>query len=341
MEKEIKREYEEKQLSPAGGGFMLLIVLLGFALSIAAAIWGGVMTENAEIAGTSAAAGIILMVVGIIAMSIVFPVMCAGFKIVNPNEAVVLLFFGKYHGTIAKDGFFWVNPFCVSFNPASMTFGELMAQSSSSSKQGSASATAKKAYSKKISLKAITHNNEKQKINDSEGNPIEIGVVLIWKVVNTAKAVFNVEDYTEFISTQADAATRQVTRQFPYDVGSDDEKSLRGSSQEVSELLKHELQERVDIAGIEIIEARISHLAYAPEIASAMLQRQQASAVIAARQKIVDGAVGMVEMALEKLAANKIVVLDDERKAAMVSNLLVVLCGNKEAQPIVNSGSIY
>lgn len=195
---------------------------------------------------------------------------------------------------------------------------------------------------KKLSLKAMTLNNDKQKVNDEEGNPIEIGVVVIWKITNTARAVFCVDNYVSYISTQCDAAIRQVARQYPYDVASDgDEKSLRGSSQEIAEILKKELQARVEMAGIEIMEARIAHLAYAPEIAAAMLQRQQASAIIAARQKIVDGAVGMVEMALRKLSENGVVELDEERKAAMVSNLLVVLCGNKDAQPIVNSGSIY
>ena len=230
-----------------------------------------------------------------------------GMKVVGPNEALVLTLFGKYYGT-------------SSVNPAAgqITVG-----------------------GKKLSLKAMTLNNDKQKVNDEEGNPIEIGVVVIWKITNTARAVFCVDNYVSYISTQCDAAIRQVARQYPYDVASDgDEKSLRGSSQEIAEILKKELQGRVEMAGIEIMEARIAHLAYAPEIAAAMLQRQQASAIIAARQKIVDGAVGMVEMALRKLSENGVVELDEERKAAMVSNLLVVLCGNKDAQPIVNSGSI-
>ena len=188
----------------------------------------------------------------------------------------------------------------------------------------------------------MTLNNEKQKVNDEEGNPIEIGVVVIWRVVDTARAVFDVDNFLSYISTQSDAAIRQVARQYPYDVSENgDEKSLRGSSVEIAEILRKELQGRVEIAGIEVLEARIAHLAYAPEIAAAMLQRQQASAIIAARQKIVDGAVSMVEMALRKLAENGVVDLDEERKAAMVSNLLVVLCGNKDAQPVVNSGSLY
>ena len=198
---------------------------------------------------------------------------------------------------------------------------------------------------KKISLKAMTLNNEKQKINDKLGNPIIIGIVVIWRVTNTAKAVFNVDNYKEFLSIQCDSALRNVVRLYPYDISEDgdgvEEKSLRGSSQEIADILKEEIQKKVEIAGLEISEARITHLAYAPEIAAAMLQRQQASAIIDARKLIVEGAVGMVEMALNKLGENDIVTLDEERKAAMVSNLLVVLCGNKDAQPIVNSGSIY
>lgn len=187
----------------------------------------------------------------------------------------------------------------------------------------------------------MTHNNDKQKINDLSGNPIEVGIVVTWRVVNTSKAMFNVQNYSAFLSIQADTTLRDVARCYPYDSTDSDEKTLRGSATEVSERLKALLQERVEIAGLEIIEARIAHLAYAQEIAAAMLQRQQATAIIEARQKIVDGAVGMVEMALKKLSESEICELDEERKAQMVSNLLVVLCGNKDAQPIVNSGSIY
>ena len=225
------------------------------------------------------------------------------------------------YGTLKQEGFYWVNPFVIAVNPAGNIAG--MGKT-------------------KLSTKAMTLNNEKQKVNDEEGNPIEIGVVVIWRISDTAKAVFNVDNYYSYVSTQCDAAIRQVARQYPYDVAEGgNEKTLRGSAQEIAEVLKEDLQERVHLAGIEILEARISHLAYAPEIAAAMLQRQQASAIIAARQKIVDGAVSMVDMALKKLSENNIVELDDERKAQMVSNLLVVLCGNKDAQPVVNSGSIY
>ena len=204
--------------------------------------------------------------------------------------------------------------------------------------------------SKKISLKIMTLNNSRQKINDCLGNPIEIGIAVTWKIVDTAKAVFNVDNYKEFLSLQCDSALRDIVRIYPYDIapnvdttgdGVADEGSLRGSSEIVAERIRKEIQKRVEEAGIEVIEARITYLAYATEIAAVMLQRQQASAIIDARKMIVDGAVGMVEMALERLSENHTVELDEERKAAMVSNLLVVLCGNRDAQPIVNSGSLY
>ena len=188
----------------------------------------------------------------------------------------------------------------------------------------------------------MTLDNNKQKINDEMGNPIEVGIVVIWKIHNTAKAVFNVDNFQEFVSIQADSALRDVIRKYPYDATDESDKiSLRNSSQEIADEIQKELQSRVEVAGIEVCEARITHLAYAPEIASAMLQRQQATAIIDARQKIVEGAVGMVEMALDKLSEKQVCELDEERKAVMVSNLLVVLCGNKDAQPVVNSGSIY
>ena len=308
---------KEKQLKGTNGWLMLIVTLIvaigglvamimGFAL-----VGGDEVPEHPEFFALAGAGGVLL---------IAGCVMINGFKVIAPNEAAVLTLFGKYHGTLKKDGFYFVNPFCTTVNPASV-FGKI---------------------GKKLSLKAMTLNNDKQKVNDEEGNPIEISVVVIWRISDTAKAVFAVENYMTFISTQCDSAIRQVARQYPYDVSDNgDEKSLRGSSQEIADVLKAELQERVNTAGIEIMDARINNLAYATEIAAAMLQRQQAAAIIAARQKIVDGAVSMVEMALTKLSENNIVELDDERKAQMVSNLLVVLCGNRDAQPVVNSGSIY
>ncbi|MBR0451728.1 MAG: SPFH domain-containing protein [Oscillospiraceae bacterium] len=264
-----------------------------------------------------------------------------GLKTVRPNEALVLTLFGKYYGTIKQEGFYRVNPFCSAVYPGrnvSQVTAENVNAGSTSATQVTSTTTS---YRRTVSLKAQVLDNNKQKINDERGNPIEVGIVVTWQVIDTAKAVFNVDNYQQFVEVQADSALRDVVRCYPYDDYEDHTISLRGESSEVSERIQEELQKRVEIAGIRILDARITHLAYAPEIAGAMLQRQQAEAVIEARQKIVDGAVGMVEMALKKLSENNVVELDDERKAQMVSNLLVVLCGNKDAQPIVNSGSIY
>ena len=310
----MEQQINEKELHAASGAPVLVVIILGmlFSAALCVAIPVVINDENSVLNA--------FIVIPILLLC-AFGIACGGFKEVKPNESYVLTFFGKYYGSLKKDGFYWVNPFAVAVNPAGNVGG---------------------IGARKVSLKAMTLVNDKQKVNDEEGNPIEIGVVVIWRITNTARAVFNVDNYYSYVSTQCDSAIRQVARQYPYDVSDDDnEKTLRGSSQEIANVLKAELQERVDMAGIEIMEARISHLAYAPEIAAAMLQRQQASAIIAARQKIVDGAVSMVDMALKKLSENNIVDLDDERKAQMVSNLLVVLCGNKDAQPIVNSGSIF
>ncbi len=286
-------------------------------------------------------------------------ILALGLKVLKPQEALVLTLFGKYKGTLKGDGFFWVNPFCTAFNPAAATklrqSGDVSGDNSSlfslSTGTGSDAASLQLSQAnKKISLKIMTLNNNKQKINDCLGNPIEIGIAVMWRVTDTAKAVFEVDNYKEYLSLQCDTALRNIVRLYPYDVaenvdttgdGIADEGSLRGSSEIVAGRIRDEIQEKVQIAGIEIIEARITYLAYAPEIAAAMLQRQQASAVVDARKLIVDGAVGMVEMALEQLSEKNVVDLDDERKAAMVSNLLVVLCGNHDAQPVVNSGSLY
>lgn len=272
-----------------------------------------------------------------------------GLRILNPQEALVLTLFGKYAGTIKGDGFFFVNPFCRAVNPAAETklnqSGDVVPTNKNHPMTGTALPT-----NKKMSLKVMTLNNSRQKINDCLGNPVEIGIAVTWQIVDTAKAAFNVENYKEFLSLQCDGALRNIVRLYPYDVaqnvdttgdGVADDGSLRGSSEIVANRIKEEIQEKVAEAGIKIIESRITYLAYATEIAAVMLQRQQASAVIDARKMIVDGAVGMVEMALERLNQNGIVELDEERKAAMVSNLLVVLCGNHDAQPVVNSGSLY
>ncbi|MBR5251195.1 MAG: SPFH domain-containing protein [Oscillospiraceae bacterium] len=289
--------------------------------------------------------GVVLMVVSILYLALGWLPLC-GLRVLKPQEALVLTLFGKYIGTIKDEGFYFVNPFCSSVNPAAKT----KLNQSGDVKTKSVNPNEVEIPSKKISLKIMTLNNAKQKINDCLGNPIEIGIAVTWRITDTAKAVFNVDNYKEFLSLQCDSALRNIVRIYPYDVapnvdttgdGHADEGSLRGSSETVALRIKEEIQSRVDEAGIEIVEARITHLAYAPEIAAVMLQRQQASAIIDARKMIVDGAVGMVEMALERLSENNTVELDEERKAAMVSNLLVVLCGNHDAQPIVNTGSLY
>lgn len=337
MQKEM--QYEEIIMKAKNGMAMLLLNSTLILLSIVGFVFGIIMTTKDE----SNAIGITLIILCSLYGFLIGPILYIGLKVLKPNEALVLTLFGKYIGTLKGEGFFYVNPFCQSVNPAlkSTSTGSL-GSAAIKAATGTTATSAAAATSHKISLKAMTLNNDKQKVNDQLGNPIIISIVVIWKVVNTAQAVFNVDNYTEFLSIQADSALRDIVRLYPYDAPeSDEEKSLRGSSLEVANKLKAEIQTRVNIAGLEIIEARITHLSYAQEIASAMLQRQQASAIIAARQMIVEGAVGMVEMALDKLNEKEIVNLDEERKAAMVSNLLVVLCGNKEAQPIVNSGSIY
>ncbi len=275
-----------------------------------------------------------------------------GLKVLKPQEALVLTLFGKYVGTLKGEGFYCVNPFCTAVNPAAKTklnqSGDVKTLTVATQANGQMTTAA--AVEKKLSLKIMTLNNNRQKINDCLGNPVEIGIAVTWRIVDTAKAVFNVDNYKEYLSLQCDTALRNVVRIYPYDVapgidttgdGLADDGSLRGSSDVVASRIRDEIQARVNEAGIEIVEARITYLAYAPEIAAVMLQRQQASAIIDARKMIVDGAVGMVEMALERLQENGTVELDEERKAAMVSNLLVVLCGNRDAQPIVNSGTLY
>ncbi len=328
--------YDEKVLRPANGWTVLTLSILAYIASVVGLILCAIAMEGGSIPG-------------IVGFVICLLYVCAGWiwwlglKVIRPNEAVVLTLFGKYVGTVKSEGFFYVNPFCVSVNPAADTSVQARGEQpkAASSLMNASLSINVTPTNKKISLKAFTHDNAKQKINDELGNPIEVGIIVIWRVKNTARAVFNVENYKLFLSTQADSALRDVVRCYPYDAPDPEDKSLRGSSAEVAVQLKEELQERVEFAGLEIIEARITHLAYAPEIAAAMLQRQQATAIIEARQKIVDGAVGMVEMALNRISEGKICELDDERKAQMVSNLLVVLCGNRDAQPIVNSGSIY
>ncbi len=247
------------------------------------------------------------LIVGAVLLFLVTMLGLGGFFVVNPNEAVALLLFGNYKGTTRQDGFHWANPFLRAI---------------------------------KVSLRARNLNGERLKVNDSSGNPVEIAVVVVWKVQETAHALFEVDDYEEYVHTQSESAVRHLASAYAYD-GPEDQVTLRGATDEINERLHKELDERLERAGVEIIEARISHLAYAPEIAQAMLQRQQASAVVAARKLIVEGAVGMVEMALEELGQKELVTLDNEKKATMVSNLLVVLCSEHAAQPVVNTGTLY
>jgi len=320
-------------LNKSKNGMAMLLLCIGGV--ILGAIGFGIGMDRGGVLGT---------VTGLLCMALLATSMISlcGLKVLKPQEALVLTLFGKYIGTLKGEGFYWVNPFCSAVNPAA---GTTLNQS------GDVKATRNlEAEGKKMSLKIMTLSNNRQKINDCLGNPVEISIAVMWRVVDTAKAAFNVDNYKAFLSLQCDSALRNIVQIYPYDAapnvdttgdGVADDGSLRGSTEVVVARIKKEIQSRVEEAGLEIVDARITYLAYAPEIAAVMLQRQQASAIVDARKLIVDGAVGMVEMALERLNENHIVDLDEERKAAMVSNLLVVLCGNKDAQPIVNSGSLY
>ena len=345
---------EEKILNTKKNGMAVLLGSLAlYIAAILALIFGAVILDDGKLSGLA------LLIPGIIWILVGWIPFC-GLKVLKPQEALVLTLFGKYIGTLKGEGFYFVNPFCTGVNPAAATKLSQSGDVDNSQNNllgvltnaNSANAAAVQAAEngKKISLKIMTLSNSRQKINDCLGNPIEIGIAVMWRVVDTAKAVFNVDNYKEYLSLQCDTALRNIVRIYPYDVapgvdttgdGIADEGSLRGSSETVAQRIRDEIQSKVETAGIEILEARITYLAYAPEIAAVMLQRQQASAIIDARKMIVDGAVGMVEMALERLSERGTVQLDEERKAAMVSNLLVVLCGNKDAQPVVNSGSLY
>jgi Membrane protease subunits, stomatin/prohibitin homologs len=344
-----KIHMEEVRLQPKPGVPLLILNIVGILAGITGLVFGIIFLEDARYFP-----GALLLTAGILAGFVICPILFVGFKSVRPNEAIVFTKFGEYLGTLRDPGFYYVSAFARAVTPpaaGSISGGiysgiEVSSDGNMSKLSTGVIGSGKKRPSNKMSLKTMTLNNDRQKINDVLGNPIEIGIVVIWRVENTVKAMFDVDDYVEYLSIQCDSALRSIVRMYPYDANddvSDDatERSLRGSSQEIALKLQDEIQNKVAVAGLEIIEARITHLAYAPEIAAAMLQRQQASAIVDARQLIVDGAVGMVEMALDKLSENNVVHLDEERKAAMVSNLLVVLCGNRDAQPIVNSGTLY
>lgn len=344
----------EKILSTKKNGMgMLLLFSFLYMIAIAGCIFSAI-----SMGFSVTAPAVTVLIISIIWLSIGW-VPFLGLKVLKPQEALVLTLFGNYVGTLKEAGFYFVNPFCTSVNPTSKTKLSQSGDVDNNAKKNanlsnilgiSTTGTAEESSSKKISLKIMTLNNSRQKINDCLGNPIEIGIAVTWRVVDTAKAVFNVDNYKEYLSLQCDGALRNIVRIYPYDTAPDvdttgdgqaDEGSLRGSSEIVAARIREEIQNKVSDAGLEIIEARITYLAYAPEIAAVMLQRQQASAIIDARKMIVDGAVGMVEMALNQLNEKDVVELDEERKAAMVSNLLVVLCGNHDTQPIINSGSLY
>lgn len=339
---------EEKILKPIKGFVPLFLIIVIILASIGLMILGGILIDEYDsyvLGGVSLGLGILLC----IASSISF----AGLKVINPNEAIVLSLFGKYIGTIYENGFWYVNPFASAIYPqakiAEAKNARLQAYAGKKSQAEVSASEAAIASAKKVSTKVCTFVNGNQKVNDKLGNPVEVSAIVIWKVVNATKAVLNVDYYKEYLSNQTDSTIRNVARLYPYDIIDDEddekdeinEKTLRGSATIIAEEMKKELASKVEDAGIEIVEVRLNQIAYAPEIAAAMLQRQQAIAVIAARKKIVEGAVTMVEMALDKLKEDDVVDLDEERKAQMVSNLLVVLCSSKEANPILNAGSIY
>ncbi|MFE7326378.1 SPFH domain-containing protein [Streptomyces sp. NPDC057565] len=284
------------------GGLGLLLTVLGVFLGVGLAILGGVLGANGH-----NGVGIPIFILGLLLVIASFFCM-SGVKMVAPGEARVIQLFGRYVGTIRADGLRWINPLTSS---------------------------------RKISTRVRNHETAVLKVNDAYGNPIELAAIVVWKVEDTAQALFEVDDFLEFVATQTEAAVRHIAIEYPYDAHDEGGLSLRGNAEEITEKLAVELTARVQAAGVRIIESRFSHLAYAPEIASAMLQRQQAGAVVAARQQIVEGAVGMVEMALTRIAEQDIVELDSERKAAMVSNLMVVLCGDRAAQPVLNTGTLY
>ena len=328
---------QEKMLTDKKNGMTVLLAVLGAYLAAIVLLVIGINLDSVP-----------LLALFVLIFAFGWLPLC-GLRVLKPQEALVLTLFGKYYGTLKGDGFYFVHPFCTSFNPAAATrlsqSGDVKPDAHLELKMA-----ADAAASKKISLKIMTLSNTRQKINDYLGNPVEIGIAVMWRVTDTAKAVFSVNNYKEYLSLQCDSALRNIVRLYPYDSapgvdttgdGQADDGSLRGSSDVVAARIRDEIQSRVSDAGIEILEARITYLAYAPEIAAAMLQRQQAAALLSARQLLVDGAVSMVEMALKRLNDDQIVELDDERKAAMVSNLLVVLCGNRDVQPVVNSGSLY
>lgn len=329
---------KEKRISAANGYMLLAVDIFLFVLGTFGSI--GAFIVLAETDG-AAKQGVPMLVCSVVAF-IVACVLAGGFVALQPGEAKVCLLFGKYKGTIRDNGFFFVNPFYSKH----LTDPTQTNDSAEEISLGSLAKSAKAGRSTKVSLRARTHTGELIKVNDRMGNPIEIATVVVWHIEDTAKALFDVDNYTTYVNTQTETALRHVASIYAYDHMEDDDDSntsitLRSNIEEVSESLKEELDRRLDVAGIKVDDARLTHLAYAPEIAPAMLRRQQAEAIIAARKKIVEGAVSMVDMALSELSDGGIVEFDEDRKATMASNLMVVLCGESEAQPVVNTGSLY
>jgi regulator of protease activity HflC (stomatin/prohibitin superfamily) len=341
MNTEIASVNREKTVQVLSGWVMLPVVLtlmFGGPVVFIYAIAAGVNSVGHPIWGLFAL-GILMEIIGVI--------LTVGLFTLQPNEARVLILFGAYKGTVRASGFWWGNPFysngprqgliSVQVTPAEGKLATVQGGRQAGARGGSAKAPSRH----KISLRARTLNGERLKVNDKRGNPVEIAAIVIWRVQDTAQAAFDVDDYEKYVETQSESALRHLASCYSYDHGEENEITLRSGVEEVSQALRKELQERLAKAGVTVEEARLTHLAYAPEIAQAMLRRQQAEAVIAARQKIVHGAVSMVDMALKELAEKQVVHLDDERKAAMVSNLMVVLCGESEVHPVLNTGTLY
>jgi regulator of protease activity HflC (stomatin/prohibitin superfamily) len=341
MNAEVTSVNREKQVKVLSGWVMLpivLILLIGGPAVFIYSIAAGADTIGHPIVWLLVL-GILMVIIGIIC--------CVGLFTLQPNEARVLLLFGEYKGTVRASGFWWGNPFYSNGNRQGLITVQMaqmegkLAAAQGGRQSGPRGGSAKPPSRHKISLRARTLNGEKLKVNDKRGNPIEIAAIVIWRVQDTAQAAFDVDDYEKYVETQSESALRHLASCYSYDHGEENEITLRSGVEEVSQALRKELQDRLAKAGVTVEEARLTHLAYAPEIAQAMLRRQQAEAVIAARQKIVHGAVSMVEMALRELAEKQVVQLDDERKAAMVSNLMVVLCGESEVHPVLNTGTLY
>ncbi|MCI1833015.1 MAG: SPFH domain-containing protein [Bifidobacterium sp.] len=330
----------ETQGNAARGWKALSLVFLGWITSGILLALGSVLSSQSETQGSAVRnGGITLIVIALLAMTLML-VISFGFFTLQPNEARVLVLFGEYRGTVRSTGFYWANPFYAHILSAARTAPTQKTGS------GDESGEQTSAVRSKMSLRARTLNGPKLKVNDKNGNPIEIANVIVWRVVNTAKAVFDVDHYEQYVRTQSETALRHVASLYAYDHNGEDgdehgQITLRANITEVSQALKKELEQRLEPAGITIDDARLTHLAYAPEIAQVMLRRQQAEAIISARTKIVQGAVSMVDMALKELERDGVITLDDERKASMVSNLMVVLCADNDAQPVINAGTLY